>query len=122
MAGIPGNNFHNFNRVACVLRNSGFAVQGPHENFGGRQNLPRDIYMRADIYQVLNCDQVVFLPGWRDSKGAVLEALIASETGKELFEFVEVSNGFDLRPIDPAKCEVNFYTEATKEWKAVTQP
>ena len=34
-------------------------------------------YMRACIKGMMDCDGIHFLDGWRDSKGAVLEAIIA---------------------------------------------
>ena len=41
--------------------------------------LPRYMYLKEDIKNLLNSDRIVFLPGFEKSAGALLEALVARE-------------------------------------------
>ena len=38
-------------------------------------------YMRACIKALMDCDRILMLPGWRESRGATIEAEIAQELG-----------------------------------------
>lgn len=80
MTGIPEYNYPYFNRVAAVIRKKyQDKVFNPAEAFEGNTDLPRDTYLRHDIEALLNVDAIVMLPGWDESKGALLELLIAKE-------------------------------------------
>lgn len=81
MVGLPDFNFPAFKAEAKRLRDLGFEVIDPSENFDGKQNLPRPIYMRADVGHVLNVDALSVLPGAVKSKGSMLEIAIAHELG-----------------------------------------
>jgi len=81
MTGLPEFNFPEFNRVAALWRGQGWTVLNPAENHGGDVTLPRTVYMRTDIEQLLTADKVVLLKGWRQSAGARLEVAIARELG-----------------------------------------
>lgn len=81
MTGYPDSNYPAFAQAAAEWRRLGWSVISPAENFGGDTTLPRHIYMRRDIEQVLSVHAVAVLPGWRDSKGAQLEVRIAKELG-----------------------------------------
>ena len=76
MSGLPDNNYPEFNRVAALLRAKGYEVLNPAENpeppcksWSG--------YMRMSYAQILECQGVVFLRDWLDSKGAQLENKVA---------------------------------------------
>ncbi|NDG03040.1 MAG: DUF4406 domain-containing protein [Synechococcaceae bacterium WBB_34_004] len=43
--------------------------------------MPRSLYLRSDLRQLLDCQAILLLHGWEKSKGARLEALIADEVG-----------------------------------------
>ena len=79
MTGLPDHNFPAFHAAAARLRQVGWEVVNPAENFGGRTDLPRASYMRADVTMLLQCDAIALLPGWKNSRGAKLEYLIACE-------------------------------------------
>jgi len=81
MTGYPGHNFAAFYRAAERLRAAGWDVVNPAENFGGRTDLPRASYMRADVAALVECDAVALLPGWEVSRGAKVEYLLAREMG-----------------------------------------
>jgi len=75
-----------FNRVAGKLRKLSYVVYNPAENFGGKLGIDRAEYMRVDLTHLLQCQAIVFLPGWERSKGAVLEHNIALELGLKRIE------------------------------------
>lgn len=59
--------------------------------------------MKFCIAELMNCDTVVFIPGWESSSGANLEYKIAKALGYNLAEFETslVSQGFsDIHEID----------------------
>ncbi|MDO9163564.1 MAG: DUF4406 domain-containing protein [Methylococcaceae bacterium] len=77
MSGLPEFNYPAFNEAAAQLRARGFIVENPAEN----QQPPCgswEGYMRLSLTQMLACDCVVLLPGYRASKGASVENLVAS--------------------------------------------
>lgn len=112
MTGMPDHNFPAFNAAAEQLRRSGWNVINPAENFGGRTDLPRGSYIRADIIQIAQCAAMAMLPGWRESSGARMEYLIAremdmkildAETGKQIEAAPTVNVALaDLRLADDA--------------------
>ena len=81
MTGMPEHNFPAFHSAAQCLRRAGWDVVNPAENFGGRTDLPRADYMRADVAALVECDAVALLPGWQESRGAKAEYLLAREMG-----------------------------------------
>ena len=80
MSGLPKLNYPAFNRAAEGLRALGYEVENPAENpeppcksWAG--------YMRMSVAQVARCDEVHFLRGWSQSRGARLERQIAESLG-----------------------------------------
>jgi hypothetical protein len=88
MSGYADYNFPAFNAAAAYLRGLGYGVFNPAENFGGRVDYLRAVYMRADIEQLLLANFVVVLPGWERSKGASLEVAVALELGLPVWDLV----------------------------------
>ena len=78
MTGLPDANYPEFNRVARELRELGYQVENPAEN-------PRcdswAEYMRLAIAQLVQCDEIHMLRGWKQSRGARMEHGIARELG-----------------------------------------
>lgn len=81
MTGLPDLNFAAFHAAAEQFKRAGWTVANPADNFGGRIDLPREQYLRADVAMLINCDAVAMLPGWEESQGAQLEYLLARELG-----------------------------------------
>jgi hypothetical protein len=77
MTGREDYNYPAFFDAAKQLREMGFEVINPAENFGGNQNLPYGVYLRETICQVTTCDGLALLPGWTQSNGAKIEVRIA---------------------------------------------
>jgi hypothetical protein len=48
MTGLVEHNFPAFHAAADRLRKAGWDAVNPAENFGGRTDLPRETYLRAD--------------------------------------------------------------------------
>lgn len=79
MTGLPNHNKEAFNAAASQLRSEGFYVMNPAENDGGNVNHTRKDYMVQDIFNVLQADEIMVLPGWQNSVGAKVEMLLAFE-------------------------------------------
>jgi len=77
MTGLPDYNYPAFRAAAAAWRVRGYAVLDPSEKFGGRTDLPYEVYARASILDMLSVDAVAVLPGWENSKGASAEVAIA---------------------------------------------
>lgn len=77
-------NFPAFHETALILRHRGYPVINPAENFNGKTDLPRWMYMRLAYEQVPTCDAVAILPGWGASMGAWGEIRIARDIGLPL--------------------------------------
>ena len=50
----------------------------------------RQEYLRQDLQVLLQCDEILMLPGWSNSKGAQLERRVASECGIKVTYWEEV--------------------------------
>jgi nucleoside 2-deoxyribosyltransferase len=44
-------------------------------------------YMRADIKALVDCDSVLILPGWEESRGARVERMLAEALGIPVSEY-----------------------------------
>lgn len=105
MTGLPDLNFPAFHAAADRFRRAGWTVSNPAENFGGRTDLPREQYLRADVAMLVDCDAIALLPGWEDSRGAQLEYLLARELG------LAVLDAQTLRPLrDAPSAAATVYT------------
>lgn len=60
-------------------------IAGPM-NSGGVTR-PWEWYMRRTLQMMLDCDEIVLLPGWRDSKGARIERDLAEKLGMPVSEW-----------------------------------
>ena len=79
MTGLPDFNRPAFDKAAKNLRDKGYEVWSPAEAFDRSVVMPRSHYMREDIKALLECDTVMMLPNWEQSRGARLEFEIAKE-------------------------------------------
>ena len=81
MTGLPDYNYPAFRAAAETLRAFGQQVFDPSEAFEGRTDLPKEVYMRKDLEELLRADVVALLPGWQNSSGAQLEVEVAKQCG-----------------------------------------
>lgn len=86
MSGLPDYNYPAFHAAAARLRDLGHKVINPAENFDGDQGMEWTDYLRSGIAQVVTCEAVAVLPGWRGSKGATLEVQVAEALGMPVLD------------------------------------
>lgn len=83
MTGYEGLNFPAFHAEAARLRALGFDVVNPAEiNVDPQANW--HACMRADIAQLVTCEEIHMLPGWQSSRGAMLELYLARSLEMEI--------------------------------------
>lgn len=83
MTGRPDLNFPAFHAAAAKLRAAGIDAVNPAE-INPDPDKTWEQCMRADIRELVTCDAVALLPGWGDSRGALLEHLIAYRLGMRI--------------------------------------
>jgi hypothetical protein len=76
MTSLHNYNYPAFNAEAARLRALGYTVENPAENPAPARD-EWELYMRAALRQMLTCDAVAFLPGWKESRGANVEIELA---------------------------------------------
>ena len=82
MSGLPDLNFPAFNAKAAELRAAGIDAVNPAEKQDeGKPDMSWADYMRQDLVLMMDCHAIHMLPGWKNSRGARLEHLIAVELG-----------------------------------------
>jgi hypothetical protein len=86
MTGMPEFNYPAFHGAAAAWRDQGFTVLSPAENFDGDLTLSHATYLRAALAQVISADAIALLPGWRNSKGARVEARVAAVIDLQFFD------------------------------------
>jgi hypothetical protein len=92
MTGLPDWGEESFRDAEDYLRsNTDWAVINPARSFCGVKTLPRPVYLRYCVHALLQVGQVVFIPGWMDSKGAKLEYSIAKELNLPIYVIEEDS-------------------------------
>ena len=103
MTGYPDFNFPAFNVAAARWREKHAKVINPAELDGGKTGEPWEYYLRRDIPHLLSADAVAVLPGWRQSRGARLEVVIAEAMGMPLFDAEAMSRLPHETILDEAK-------------------
>lgn len=78
MTGYPNHNFEAFNKAAALLTSFGFRVENPASK-GVIEGWNWAAYLKYDLDILIWCDGVATLPGWQESKGAVLEVHVAQQ-------------------------------------------
>lgn len=106
MRGIPLYNFPAFDAAAAKLWSEGHEVVSPadmdRESGLHPETLPADFdwndvpsgfsakaAFRRDMDELLRCDAIALLPGWRESYGATVEADVAKLVGLQRIEFAD---------------------------------
>lgn len=98
MRGLPMCNFPTFFRTARLLAEAGFTVVNPaaHDiecgfdpvrgNYEEKPELQLKSLLAWDFSQVMQCDRIILLPGWRESRGTRAELVVAHYAGLEVWE------------------------------------
>ena len=104
MRGIAFYNFPMFDRVAAALRDAGYEVINPADEDRKEDNFDPTLepkfadpaycfvqpgmdfgkIIRRCFEAVMRCDEIVLLPGWENSVGAIAELFIAVWSGKRI--------------------------------------
>ncbi len=72
-------------RVALKYWKLGYAVICPHANTAFMDGACEDqVWLDGDLEMIRRCDVVVMIPGWKESRGAVVEHELAVSLGKEV--------------------------------------
>jgi hypothetical protein len=90
MSNLPEFNYPAFNAAAAELRARGYTVVSPTELHDGDTSRPYDFYLRLGLRALLDCDEIVLLPGWEDSPGACLEREIAQALGMAITHWAAI--------------------------------
>lgn len=106
MSGLPDFNYPAFHTEAARLRAIGYHVENPAEN--PAQATWQD-YMRQAVRQLVTCDAVALLPGWENSRGALIENGLAVSLGIPVRKAAE----YQAATADP-DC---WYCEGLGEWE-----
>lgn len=81
MTGIKDHNFPAFRAAAAELKLAGYRVEDPSVK-GVVPGWTWEQYLKHDLIQMLrDCTGVAVLPGWRESRGAMLETYVANALG-----------------------------------------
>ncbi len=77
-------------RMAVVLWNAGFGCITPHLNTAHFEHfcpdVPHAAWLEADLQMLESCDAILMLPGWEQSKGALMERDRAYELRLGVYE------------------------------------
>src|SRR4051812_29923375 len=93
MTGLSEYNFPAFDRAAAELRDLGYEVVSAHEVDYNEDEMTRGSkpyldYVKGDLVAMLGCDAVIFLPGYKRSRGCMIELHLARLIEMEVYTFV----------------------------------
>lgn len=99
MTGLPEHNYPAFEEAAKNLRADGLNVLSPREIDHGeteetRGKYPYHVYLKAGIKLLLECDGIIMMEGWADSKGAMFELQVAAACGMEVVLYFRDEQSF----------------------------
>jgi hypothetical protein len=80
MEGLPAYNAAAFVEAAAKLRAAGYTVVSAHEAAPAGERIP----LRDAVKLMLECDHVAVLEGWRKSRGALVEVMVAHAVGMDV--------------------------------------
>lgn len=100
MSGYVDHNIPFFNAVARALRSGGLTVVNPAELCPGVTGWTQ--CMRTDIKALCDCDVLVLLPGWQESRGAQLELHLAHRLGLRIVHVMELLPVLPCQPLPSA--------------------
>lgn len=89
MTGLPESNYPAFHSAARRLRELGHTVLNPAENPVPPCGGTWQGYMRLALAQLVQCECIVLLPGWSESKGALIERWLAQVLQMDVLHFVD---------------------------------
>lgn len=88
MTGLPEFNRPEFMEAEQLIKELGCKPVNP-ARIRQRHGWAWADYMRSALNMMLKCDEVVLLPGWRESKGVQVEIDLAQRLGMPVVELAE---------------------------------
>jgi hypothetical protein len=79
---------------------TGWEILNPARNFDGDNTRETNEYMQLDMEMVLASDEIVLLPGWRNSEGARREVELAKWVGKSFTEAFQIDDVWYFRSMN----------------------
>ena len=90
MTGIKDNNRELFEKARIKLDKEGFDTVNPLDmDMPENEGLTYQQRLRFDIRALTYCDSIYMLPGWKQSKGAMLEYNVAVSLGLKVIDYGE---------------------------------
>lgn len=86
MTGYPELNFPAFRDMRWKLRRMGYSVLCPAETNAKNLDWHYSALMKSDLTLLLGAGSVVVLPGWKNSRGATIEVVVARTIGLPIFD------------------------------------
>lgn len=86
MRGMPDLNLPAFEQAAQELKKHGYETVSPADLIE-EQPRSREYYLAKGLAEITKCDEVVFLPGWQQSEGALIEYEFAKKLGKPVRQY-----------------------------------
>ncbi|UZV40248.1 hypothetical protein Acica_43 [Acidovorax phage Acica] len=108
MTGLPELNFPAFHAAAAALRAEGHHVENPAEINADPTAQWLDC-MRMDIARLVTCDAVYMLPGWQNSRGALVEHTLATGLGLQVLHARRPRDRSGRRTV--VGCDCRYYGE-----------
>lgn len=89
----PNGNRELFSEASKQIRNKGYFVRNPHEfcSFIPRHS-EWEVYMRRCVQQLMDCTDILMLPNYHTSKGALIELELARALGIKIHLSIESLN------------------------------
>lgn len=101
MTGIENYNYPAFMKAASHLRDLRHTVLNPAEFFDQNLILPRAVYMKRGIENLITAEYVAVLPGWENSRGSQLEVDVARQCGLSVIPFEHFLSKYTLKLYSP---------------------
>ena len=86
MTGIYDNNREEFNKAEKFLRSHGFITSNPIEISDSFPDATYEELLSIAIGAMLKCKSVAMITGWRQSKGACIEYIVAKHCGLKIID------------------------------------
>jgi hypothetical protein len=106
MTGYPELNFNAFHAEAARLRAAGHDVVNPAEINPDKAKTWKEC-MRSDIAHLVTCDAVQLLPGWENSRGALIEERLARDLGMLVLQPGAITPANELEAIQYAALQAS---------------
>lgn len=86
ISGVPSLNWRKFKDAEIILKNMRqYKVLNPH-NFEQQHDKKWSSYMRVCITQLMGCDELAALDDWQNSRGAIIEVMLAKVLGIKVYD------------------------------------